>query len=76
MDLKSKVGLVAAKASALRINLNIQGFSIVASPLHAPSRAPVDVRTGARHEDVWLGGLWNRHCLEEESKAAYTPLVY
>jgi hypothetical protein len=32
---KSKVGLVAAKASALRINLNIQGCSIVAPPLHA-----------------------------------------
>ncbi len=29
MGLKSKVGLVAAKASALRINLNIQGCSIV-----------------------------------------------
>jgi hypothetical protein len=39
--LKSKVGLVAAKASALRINLNIQGCSIVAPPLHAPSRAPL-----------------------------------
>ena len=32
MGLKSKVGLVAAKASALRINLNIQGCSIVAPP--------------------------------------------
>ncbi len=42
MGLKSKVGLVAAKASALRINLNIQGCSVVAPPLHAPShsRAP------------------------------------
>jgi hypothetical protein len=28
MGLKSKVGLVAAKALALRINLNIQGHSI------------------------------------------------
>jgi hypothetical protein len=41
MGLKSKVGLVAAKASALRINLNIQGCSVVAPPLHAPSRAPL-----------------------------------
>ena len=41
MGLKSKVGLVAAKASALRINLNIQGCSIVAPSLHAPSRAPL-----------------------------------
>jgi hypothetical protein len=40
MDLKSKVGLVSAKASALRINLNIQGCSAVAPSLHAPSRAP------------------------------------
>jgi hypothetical protein len=40
MGLKSKVGLVAAKALALRINLNIQGCSEVAPPLHAPSHAP------------------------------------
>ena len=33
-----------------------------------------DVRTGARHADVRLGGLWNRHCLEEEQ--ACVPLVY
>ena len=37
MGLKSKVGLVAAKALALRINLNIQGCSEVAPSLHAPS---------------------------------------
>jgi hypothetical protein len=36
--LKSKVGLAAAKATALRINLNVQGCSIVAAPMHAPSR--------------------------------------
>ena len=41
MGLKSKVGLVAAKASALRINLNIQGCSVVAPSLHAPSHAPL-----------------------------------
>jgi hypothetical protein len=31
--LKSKVGLAAAKAAALRINLNVQGCSIVAAPI-------------------------------------------
>ncbi len=36
--LKSKVGLAAAKAAALRINLSVQGCSIVAAPMHAPSR--------------------------------------
>ena len=36
--LKSKVGLAAAKATALRVNLNVQGCSIVAPPMHAPSR--------------------------------------
>jgi hypothetical protein len=41
MGVKSKVGLVAAKTSALRINLNIQGCSVVAAPLHAPSDAPL-----------------------------------
>ena len=39
--LKSKVGLAAAKAAALRINLNVQGCSIVAPPMHAPSRTPL-----------------------------------
>ena len=41
MGLKIKVGLVAAKVSALRINLNIQVCSVVAPSLHAPSRAPL-----------------------------------
>jgi len=36
--LKSKVKLAAAKAAALRINLNVQGCDIVAPPIHAPSR--------------------------------------
>jgi hypothetical protein len=36
--LMSKVGLAAAKAASLRINLNVQGCSIVTSPMHAPSR--------------------------------------
>ena len=40
MGLKSQVGLVAAIASALRINLNIQGCSVVATSLLAPSHAP------------------------------------
>jgi hypothetical protein len=35
--LKSKVGLAAVKAAALRINLNVQGCSIVAASMHAPS---------------------------------------
>ncbi len=35
--LKSKVGLAAAKAATLRINLNVQGCIIVAAPMHAPS---------------------------------------
>ena len=38
--LKSKVGLAAAKAAALRINLNVKGCGIVATPMHAPSRTP------------------------------------
>jgi hypothetical protein len=40
-SLKSKVGLAAAKAAALRINLNVEGCDIVAAPVHAPSRAPL-----------------------------------
>jgi hypothetical protein len=38
-SLKSKVGLAAAKAAALRINLNVKGCGIVDAPVHAPSRA-------------------------------------
>jgi hypothetical protein len=40
-SLKSKIGLAASKAAALRINLNTQGCGIVAAPVHAPSRAPL-----------------------------------
>jgi hypothetical protein len=40
-SLKSKIGLAAAKAAALRINLNVEGCGIVAAPVHAPSRAPL-----------------------------------
>jgi hypothetical protein len=40
-SLKSKVGLAAAKAAALRINLNIEGCGVVAPPMHAPSGAPL-----------------------------------
>ena len=36
--LKSKVGLAAAKAAALRVNLNITGCSVVAPPAR-PSRS-------------------------------------
>jgi hypothetical protein len=38
-SLKSKVRLAAAKAAALRMNLNVEGCGIVAAPVHAPSRA-------------------------------------
>ena len=40
-SLKSKVRPAAAKAAALRINLNVEGCGIVAAPVHAPSRAPL-----------------------------------
>ncbi len=40
-SLKSKVGLAAAKAAALRINLNVEGCGLEAVPVHAPSRAPL-----------------------------------
>ena len=39
--LESKVGLNAAKAVALRINLKIDGCGVVAPPVHASSRAPL-----------------------------------
>ena len=39
--LKNKVGLATAKAAALRVNLNVQGCVIVATPMDAPSRTPL-----------------------------------
>jgi hypothetical protein len=39
-SLKSKVGLTATKAAALRINLNVQGCGIVAAPVRSLSRSP------------------------------------
>ena len=38
-SLKSKVGLAAAKAAALRMNLNVEDCVILAVPVHAPPRA-------------------------------------
>jgi hypothetical protein len=40
-SLKSKVGLAAAKAAVLMISLNVEGFYIVADPVHSPSRDPL-----------------------------------
>jgi len=43
-SLKGKVGLAAAKAAkaaALRINLNIEGCGVIALLMHAPSRTPL-----------------------------------
>ena len=36
----------------------------------------VDVRTGARHADGRLGGLWNSHCLEEETRGSWPRWFY
>jgi hypothetical protein len=36
----------------------------------------VDVRTGARHADGRLGGLWNRHCLEEKKRGSWSRWFY
>ena len=40
-SMKSKVGLAAAKAAALRINLNVGGCGIVAAPVHPPEHLPL-----------------------------------
>ena len=63
-SLKSKVGLAATKAAALRINLNVEGCGIVAAQVHAPSHAPLgqgvslceamgNVRGGDTHDWRW-----------------------
>ena len=58
--LKSKVGLAAAKAAALRVNVNVQGCGIVAPQMHAPSRTGSGwlshrLRRGVR-EGACIGG--------------------
>jgi hypothetical protein len=40
-SLKRKVGLAGAKATVLRINLNVEVCVIVAAPVHTPSRDPL-----------------------------------
>jgi hypothetical protein len=50
-------GGVARKTEALRGALQRAIASCDGNPL-------VDVRTGARHADGRLGGLWNRHILK------------
>ena len=40
-SLESKVALAAAKAAALRINLNVESCGVVAPPMQASSRAPL-----------------------------------
>jgi hypothetical protein len=63
MGLKSKVGLVAAKASALRINLTIQGCSVVA-------HVSEEVR-GRRATEFILSGKQNR-----DGKYIYPTHIY
>jgi len=48
-SLKSKVGLAAVKAAALRIKLNLEGCGVVAAPVRAPSRAPLLLPLLASH---------------------------
>ena len=47
--LKSKVGLPAAKAAALSINLSFHICGFVATPVHAPSRARLLLATLLSH---------------------------
>ncbi len=42
-----KVGLAAAKAAALRVNLNVQGCGIVVTPMHA------DRGSDPNHRGIW-----------------------
>jgi hypothetical protein len=57
--LKSKVGLATVKVAALRINLNVQGCSIVAAPMHAPSRTSLLLPLLLSHSLPLTLSLWN-----------------
>ena len=56
MGLKSKVGLVAAKASALRINLNIQGVVCCLLVLNSVTSTPQWIR---QPEAAWYATALN-----------------
>ena len=58
--LQSKVGTTAAKAAALRINLNIHGCGVVAPPVHASSCAPLLFAKG-------VGNSGSRACADIEN---------
>jgi hypothetical protein len=55
-SLKSKVGLAAAKAAALRININIEGCGVVAPPMHAPSRSTCPPLSLSPHSNSFVIG--------------------
>jgi hypothetical protein len=69
-SLKSKVGLAAAKAAALRINLNVEGCGIVAAPVHAPSysRAPLLLPRDGQHTYLF----WRTENCQPQFKASIT----
>ena len=58
-SLKSKVGLAAAKAAALRMNLNVEGCGIVAAPVHATrdvSRSTCPPLSPSPHANSFIKG--------------------
>jgi len=68
-SLKSKVGVAAVKAAALRINLNVEGCGVVAVLLHAPFRAPLLLHILLSHNlSPFLG--WRIHCGVEVTESS------
>ena len=65
-SLKSKVGLAAEKAAALRINLNVEGCGIVAAP-NEPKREDFDISAVCinGHCVSWRCECLGIHCAKE-----------
>ena len=61
----------AGGAAWIQLRASARGAVKVLIPLimATPWLTCVSVRTGAGHADVRLGGLWNRHCLEKDTRA-------
>ncbi len=71
LNLKNKHSTNTAVINTHIIRVRECKFSSPESP--SKSLLP---RTGARHADGRLGGLWNRHCLEEDKSGSWPRWFY
>jgi hypothetical protein len=69
----SVVGLIFSSFSSLVLLVH---QAVVFSKNFCNGNPLVDERTGARHADVRLGGLWNRHGLKKDARGLWPRWFY